>query len=99
MKLWFEKYVDLNISKISSYVTEWILEQWGIAICGITTQLLLILIVRGTCVKESPSVNKLGTDFFLLINTYLRDVNSIYIHVPLLCVHNVTECDVVSEYW
>ena len=28
----------------------------------------------------------------------LRDVNSIYIHDPFLCVHNVTECDVVSEY-
>ena len=30
---------------------------------------------------------------------YLRDVNIIYINVPLLCVHNLTECDVVIEYW
>ena len=58
MKLWFEKYVELNTSKISSYVTEWILEQWGIAICGIITQLFPLVIARGTCVKESFSVNK-----------------------------------------
>ena len=92
MKLWFEKYVHLDISKISSYFTEWILEQ-----CGIITQLLPLVIARGSCVKESFSVNKLGTDFIFWF--YLRDVNSIYIHVPLLCVHNVTECDVVIEHW
>ena len=63
MKLWFEKYVDLNTSKISSYVTEWILEQWGIATCGIITQLVPLVTARGTCVKEPFSVNKRGTDF------------------------------------
>ena len=60
MKLWFEKYVDLNTSKISSYFTEWILEQ-----CGIITQLLSLVIARATFVKESFSVNKLDTDFIL----------------------------------
>ena len=78
MKLWFEKYVDLNTSKISSYFTEWILEQ-----CGIITQLLPLVIARGNLCRHG---------------FYLRDVNIIYIHVPLLCVHNVTECDVVIEY-
>ena len=60
MKLRFEKYVDLYASKISSYFTEWILER-----CGIITQLLPLVIARGTCVKESFSVNKLDTDFIL----------------------------------
>ena len=60
MKLRFEKYVDLNTSKISSYFTEWILER-----CGIITQLLPLVIARGTSVKESFSVNKLDTDFIL----------------------------------
>ena len=60
MKLWFEKYIDLNTSKISSYFTELIFEQ-----CCIITQLLPLVIARGTCVKESFSVNKLDTDFVL----------------------------------
>ena len=62
MKLWFEKYVDLNTSKISSYFTDWILEQ-----CGIITQLLPLVIAsaRGTCVKESFSLNELDTEFIL----------------------------------
>ena len=60
MKLWFEKYIDINTSKINSYFTEWILEQ-----CGIITQLLPLVIARGTCVKESFSVNKLDADFIL----------------------------------
>ena len=53
---WFEKYADLNMSKISSYFTEWIFEQYGII-----TQLLPLVIARGTCVKEPFSVNKLDT--------------------------------------